>query len=190
MKSSGSKKELSAKQREELLGTLKARFEKNMKRHKGLEWTTVAVRLEASAGKLWSLNEMEETGGEPDVVSHDNKTGEYLFFDCSAETPRDRRSVCYDREGLDSRKEHKPANNAIDMAASMGIEVLTEEQYRKLQELGEFDLKTSSWVTTPADLRKLGGALFGDRRFGRVFIYHNGAQSYYAARAFRGALRV
>ncbi len=187
---SPAKKELLLKQREALLAALKTRFEKNMARHKGLDWAKVAARLEANAAKLWSLNEMEETGGEPDVVGHDKKTGEFIFFDCSAETPRDRRSICYDREGLDSRKEHKPANNAIDMAAAMGIEMLTEEQYRDLQELGEFDLKTSSWLTTPADIRKPGGAIFGDRRFGRVFIYHNGAQSYYGARAFRGALRV
>ncbi len=190
MKSVGTKKELSPAQREELLGALKARFEKNMSRHPDLEWAKIQARLEADPEKLWSLNEMERTGGEPDVVSHDQKTGEFLFFDCSAESPGGRRSVCYDREGLDSRKEHKPENNALDMAAAMGIEILTEEQYRELQKLGPFDTKTSSWVKTPADIRKLGGALFGDRRFGHVFVYHNGAQSYYAARAFRGALRV
>jgi hypothetical protein len=186
----GKKQELSPEQREELLRALKARFEKNMNRHKGVEWAKVEAKLEAKTEKLWSLSEMERTGGEPDVVSHDKKTGEYIFFDCSAESPNGRRSVCYDRDGLDSRKEHKPENNAIDMAAVMGIELLTEEQYRELQKLGNFDTKTSSWLTTPADIRKLGGALFGDRRFGRVFVYHNGAQSYYSARAFRGSLRV
>ena len=187
------KKELSPKQREELLRALKARFEKNMNRHKGLEWAKVQSRIcgmEASAEKLWSLNEMERTGGEPDVVGHDKKTGEYIFFDCSAESPKGRTSVCYDREGLDSRKEFKPKNTAMDMAATMGIELLTEEQYLKLQKLGEFDTKTSSWIATPADIRKLGGALYCDRRYGRVFVGHNGAQSYYAARAFRGSLRV
>jgi hypothetical protein len=184
------KKALSPKQREELLRELKAHFEKNMNRHKGLEWAKVKAKLEANPEKLCSLNEMERTGGEPDVVGHDKKTGEYIFFDCSAETPKDRRSVCYDREGLDSRKEHKPENNAIDMAAAMGIELLTEEQYRDLQKLGDFDTKTSSWVKTPADIRKLGGALYCDRRYGRVFVGHNGAQSYYSARAFRGSLRV
>ena len=184
------KKKLSAEQREELLRTLKARFEKNMDRHKGLEWAKVQSKLEANTEKLWSLNEMEKTGGEPDVVGHNKKTGEYIFYDCSAESPKGRRSVCYDREALESRKEHKPKNSAIDMATAMGIELLTEEQYRELQELGEFDLKTSSWVKTPADIRKLGGALFGDRRFGHVFVYHNGAQSYYSGRAFRGSLRV
>ena len=161
-----------------------------MKRHEGLEWTKVKAKLEANAGKLWSLHEMEKTGGEPDVVGHEKKTGEYLFFDCSPESPKGRVAVCYDREGLDSRKEHKPANNATDMAAAMGIELLTEEQYRALQKLGSFDMKTSSWVKSPADIRKLGGAMFGDRRFGQVFVYHNGAQSYYSARAFRGSLRV
>ena len=185
-----SKKELSPEQREELLRALKARFEKNMNRHKGLEWAKVQAKLEANAEKLWSLNEMERTGGEPDVVGHDKKTGEYIFFDCSAESPKGRTSVCYDREALDSRKEHKPKNSAMDMAAAMGIELLTEEQYRELQKLGDFDTKTSSWVKTPADIRKLGGALFCDRRFGRVFVYHNGAESYYSARAFRGLLRV
>lgn len=189
-KTSSSKKELPPKQREELLGTLKARFEKNMARHKGLEWAKVQAKLEASAGKLWSLSEMERTGGEPDVVGLDKKTGEYLFFDCSPESPKGRVSVCYDREGLDSRKEHKPKDNAIDMATAMGIELLTEEEYQDLQKLGNFDMKTSTWVKAPADVRKLGGALFGDRRFGRVFIYHNGAQSYYSARGFRASLRV
>ena len=184
------RKELSPEQREELLRALKARFERNMNRHKGLEWAKVHAKLEANPEKLWSLGEMERTGGEPDVVDHIESTGEYIFFDCSAESPNGRRSVCYDRDGLDSRKEHKPENNAIDMAAVMGIELLTEEQYRELQKLGNFDTKTSSWVTTPADIRKLGGALFGDRRFGHVFVYHNGAQSYYSARAFRGSLRV
>jgi hypothetical protein len=183
-------KELSPEQREELLSALKARFERNMNRHKSLEWAKVHAKLEANPEKLWSLGEMERTGGEPDVVGHDRRTGEYIFFDCSAESPNGRRSICYDREGLNSRKEHKPENNAIDMAAAMGINLLTEEQYRELQKLGHFDTKTSSWVTTPADIRKLGGALFGDRRFGRVFVYHNGAQSYYGARAFRGSLRV
>jgi hypothetical protein len=190
MKGVKAKKELSAGQREELLRALKARFEKNMNRHEGLEWDTVRAKLEANTEKLWSLSEMERTGGEPDVVGHDQRTGEYIFFDCSAESPKGRTSVCYDREGLDSRKEHKPKDNAIDMAAAMGIELLTEEQYRELQKLGNFDTKTSSWVKTPADIRKLGGALFCDRRFGHVFLYHNGAQSYYSARAFRGSLRV
>ena len=184
------KKNLPPEQREELLGTLKARFEKNMTRHKGLEWAGVQARLESNSEKLWSLDEMEKTGGEPDVVGHNKKTGEYVFYDCSAESPKDRRSLCYDREGLDSRKEHKPENNAIEMAASMGIELLTEEQYRELQKLGNFDLKTSSWVMTPAPIRKLGGALFCDRRYDTVFLYHNGAESYYAARGFRGSLRV
>src|SRR5437667_3054435 len=184
------KKELSPEQREELLRALKARFEKNMNRHKDLEWAKVQAKLQANTEKLWSLHEMERTGGEPDVVAHDKKTGEYIFFDCSAESPDGRRSVCYDREGLDSRKEHKPANNAIDMAAAMGIEVLTEEEYQELQKLGNFDTKSSSWVKTPADIRKLGGALYCDCRYGRVFVGHNGAQSYYSARAFRGSLRV
>src|SRR6266496_568047 len=186
------KKNLSPEQREELLRTLKARFEKNMNRHKDLQWANVQANLDSPAGgeKLWSLNEMERTGGEPDVVGHDKKTGEYIFFDCSAESPNGRRNICYDREGQESRKEHKPENNAIDMAAAMVIELLTEEQYRELQKLGNFDTKTSSWVKAPADIRKLGGGLFGDRRFGRVFVYHNGAQSYYSARAFRGSLRV
>jgi hypothetical protein len=184
------KKELSPEQRKELLNTLKGRFEKNMNRHKGLEWTKLQAKLEANTEKLWSLNEMEKTGGEPDVVGHDKKTGEYIFYDCSAETPKDRRSVCYDREALESRKEHKPKNSAMAMAADMGIELLTEEQYRDLQKLGEFDRKTSSWVRTPADIRKLGGALFCDRRYNTVFVYHNGAESYYAVRAFRGCLKV
>ena len=183
-------KELSPAQREELLAALKARFEKNTTRHPGLEWAKVKARLEANPEKLWSLGEMERTGGEPDVVGQDNKTGDYVFFDCSAESPDGRTSFCYDREALDSRKEHKPKNNVIDAAAAMGIELLTEEQYRELQTLGEFDTKTSSWVQTPADIRKLGGALFGDRRYGRVFIYHNGAQSYYGGRGFRGSLKV
>ena len=180
----------SKKQHEEIVGILKARFEKNMSRHKGLEWAKVQAKLEANAEKLRSLNEMERTGGEPDVISHDKGTGEYIFYDCSAESPKGRRSVCYDREALEARKEHKPENSAIDMAAAMGIELLTEEQYRGLQELGNFDTKTSSWVKTPADIRKLGGALFCDRRYDAVFVYHNGAESYYAARAFRASLRV
>ena len=187
---STNKKDLSPKQREELLRALKARFEKNMNCHKGLEWAQVQAKLEANAEKLWSLNEMERTGGEPDVVGHDKKTGEYLFCDCSAESPKGRRSICYDREALESRKEHKPEDNAIDMAAALGIELLTEEQYRELQELGNFDTKTSSWVKTPSGIRKLGGALFCDRRYDTVFVYHNGAESYYAARGFRGSLRV
>ncbi|HEY2361613.1 MAG TPA: DUF4256 domain-containing protein [Candidatus Angelobacter sp.] len=190
MKGAKTKKELLPKQRQELLIVLKARFEKNMDRHKGLEWAKVQAKLGSNAEKLWSLNEMETTGGEPDVVGHDKKTGEYVFYDCSSESPKERRSVCYDREALDSRKEHKPKNSAMDMAAAMGIELLTEEQYRELQTLGNFDTKTSSWVKAPADMRKLGGALFGDRRFGRVFMYHNGAESYYAGRGFRGSLRV
>jgi Protein of unknown function (DUF4256) len=180
---------MTAKQREELLRTLKARFEKNMNRHKGLEWAEVEARLEANTKKLWSLNEMERTGGEPDVIGHDKKTGEYLFYDCSAESPKDRRSACYDREARESRKEHKPKDSAVEMAAAMGIDLLTEEQYRELQKLGEFDAKTSSWVRTPPDVRALGGALFCDRRYGKVFVYHNGAESYYAARGFRGTLR-
>jgi len=184
------KKELAPEQREELLRALKARFEKNMNRHKGLEWAKIQAKLKAKTEKLWSLNEMERTGGEPDVVGHDKKTGEYIFYDCSAESPKGRRSVCYDREGLESRKEHKPENNAIDMAAAMGIELLTEEQYRELQKLGNFDTKTSSWVKTPSDIRKLGGALCAEFRYGNVFVGHNGAQSYYAVRGFRGSLRV
>ncbi|MBX7157090.1 MAG: DUF4256 domain-containing protein [Verrucomicrobiae bacterium] len=184
------KKELPSKQREELLKILKTRFEKNMSRHKGLEWAKVQVRLEAHSKKLWSLNEMEQTGGEPDVVGHDKKTGEYIFFDCSPESPKGRTSICYDREALESRKEHKPENSVMDMAEAMGVELLTEEQYLDLQKLGNFDTKTSSWVKTPDDIRKLGGALYCDRRYGRVFVGHNGAQSYYSARGFRGALRV
>lgn len=182
--------ELSLEQREELIKALKVRFEKNMNRHKGLEWSKVQAKLEANIEKLWSLNEMEGTGGEPDVVGHDEKTGEYIFYDCSAESPKGRRSFCYDREALESRKNHKPENNAIDMATAMGIELLTEEQYRELQKLGNFDLKTSSWVQTPANIRKLGGAIFCDRRYDTVFVYHNGAESYYAARGFRGSVRV
>ncbi len=181
---------MKAKERDELLGTLQARFESNMSRHKGLEWSEVRARLEASAGKLRSLHEMERTGGEPDVIARDSKTGEYVFYDCSAESPKGRRSVCYDRAALESRKEHKPGNNAVDMAADMGIDLLTEEQYRELQKLGEFDTKTSSWVKTPPGIRKLGGAIFCDCRYRTVFVYHNGAESYYAARGFRGSLRV
>jgi hypothetical protein len=184
------KKDLSPKQREELLRTLKTRFEENMNRHKGLEWAKILAKLEASPEKLRSLSEMERTGGEPDVVGQDNKTGEYLFYDCSAESPKARRSACYDREALDARKENKPAANAVEMAASMGIELLTERQYRELQKLGEFDTKTSSWVKTPSEIRRLGGAVFCDRRYNTVFLYHNGAESYYAARGFRGVLRI
>jgi hypothetical protein len=184
------KGKLSPEQLEELLIQLKSRFEKNMGRHPGLEWTEVQERLETQDEKAWSLHQMEITGGEPDVVGHDAKTGEYLFFDCAAESPAGRRNVCYDREALESRKEHKPLNNAMDMAAGMGIELLTEEQYRELQKLGKFDAKTSSWVSTPDRIRKLGGALFCDRRYDTVFVYHNGAESYYASRGFRGALRV
>src|SRR5262245_47706302 len=183
-------KKLSPQQREELLGALKARFEKNMNRHKGVEWSKVQAKLEANPEKLWSLNEMERTGGEPDVVAFDKKTGEYSFYDCSVESAKDRRSICYDREALEARKENKPKDSAINMAAAMGIEILTEEQYRALQKLGNFDLKTSSWVKTPPDIRKLGGAIFCDRRYNQVFLYHNGADSYYAARAFRGLLSV
>jgi hypothetical protein len=190
MKSAKTKKELSAKEREELLQTLKARFEKNMNRHQGLAWAKVEARLASKAEKLWSLNEMEKTGGEPDVVGQDKKTGEFIFRDCSAESPNGRRSVCYDREALASRKEHKPENSALGMAGDMGIEILSEAQYQELQKLGSFDAKTSSWVATPADIRKLGGALYGDFRYGRVFIGHNGAESYYAARGFRGSLTV
>jgi hypothetical protein len=185
-----SKKELSYKQREELLSVLKARFEKNMTRHKGLDWAKVQAKLESNAGKLRSLQLMEETGGEPDAAGLDKKTGEYIFYDCSAESPRDRRSLCYDGEALESRKEHKPADSAMEMAAAMGIEILTEEQYRELQQHGSFDTKTSSWIKTPANIRNLGGALFCDRRYDTVFVYHNGAESYYAARGFRGSLRV
>ena len=184
------KKKLSAEQRSALLSTLKARFEKNLNRHKGLEWASVQAKLEANTEKLWSINEMEMTGGEPDVVGTDKKTSEYIFYDCSAESPKGRRSICYDHEALESRKEHKPENSAIEMAAAMGIELLSEEQYRDLQKLGEFDLKTSSWIKTSVDVRKLGGALFCDRRYDTVFTYHNGAESYYAARGFRGSLKV
>lgn len=183
-------KELSPEQRKELLATLRGRFEKNMSRHKGLEWAKVLARLEANAGKLWSLSEMERTGGEPDVVGLNKKTGEYIFYDCSAESPKGRRSLCYDGEALESRKEFKPKDSAVNMAAAMGIELLSEDEYGELQKLGEFDLKTSSWLKTPAEVRRLGGAIFGDRRYDRVFTYHNGAESYYAARGFRGAVRV
>jgi hypothetical protein len=184
------KKELSPKQREELLKVLKARFEKNLNRHKGLDWAKVQTRLEAKPEKLWSLSEMERTGGEPDVVGHDKKSGEFIFFDCSEQSPKGRVSFCYDREALDSRKEHKPKNCVVDAAAEMGIELLTEEEYFALQKLGEFDTKSSSWIATPADIRKLGGAIYGDRRYGRVFIGHNGAESYYQGRGFRGSFRV
>lgn len=184
------KKELSAEQGKELLAVLKNRFEKNMDRHKGVAWANVQTKLEANAEKLWSLNEMEITGGEPDVAEYDETTGEYIFYDCSAESPKGRRSFCYDREALEKRKEFKPGNTAVDMAAEMGIDLLTEEQYRKLQQFGNFDLKTSSWVKTPADIRKLGGAIFCDRRYNTVFTYHNGAESYYAVRGFRGLLKV
>lgn len=185
-----SNKKISSTQSDELLKTLKARFEKNKNRHKSIEWAKVQARLEANPDRLWSLNEMERTGGEPDVVGFDKKTGEFIFFDCSAESPKGRRNICYDREGLESRKEHRPDGSAIEMATEMGIELLTEEQYRELQKLGEFDTKTSSWVRTPPEIRKLGGALFCDRRYGTVFLYHNGAQSYYGVRAFRGSLKV
>jgi hypothetical protein len=184
------KKELSPKQREELLKILKSRFEKNMNRHKGLDWAKVQARLEANPEKLWSLQEMERTGGEPDVVGYDKKSGEFVFFDCSAESPKGRVSLCYDREALDSRKEHKPKNSVVEMAEAMGVALLTEEEYFALQKLGEFDLKTSSWIKTPPDIRKLGGALYCDRRYGRVFVGHNGAQSYYSGRGFRAAVRV
>lgn len=184
------KKEPTPKQSEELLKTLKARFEKNMNRHKGIAWAHVQAKLETDPGKLWSLNEMENTGGEPDVVGFDKKTGEYIFYDCSPESPKDRRSICYDHEALEKRKEHKPENSAVEMAKDMGIELLTEEEYRELQKLGKFDTKTSSWVKTPSEIRKLGGAIFCDRRYDHVFVYHNGAESYYAARGFRGSLRV
>jgi hypothetical protein len=186
----GNNKELSSEQRGELLRALKARFEKNMNRHPGLEWARVEAKLEANPDKLWSLYEMERTGGEPDVVGQDDKTGETIFYDCSAESPKGRTNVCYDREALDARKEHKPANSALDLAAAMGIEILTEEQYRALQQLGKFDTKTSSWLKTPAEIRKLGGAIFADRRYNHVFVYHNGADSYYGARSFRGSLKV
>jgi hypothetical protein len=181
---------MKAEQCAKLLRTLKARFEKNMNRHESIKWAKVQAKLDTGTQRLWSLNEMERTGGEPDVVGYDKKTGEYIFYDCSAESPKGRRSVCYDRDGLESRKEHKPKNSAIDMATAMGIELLTEEQYRELQTLGQFDTKTSSWLKTPSDIRKLGGAIFGDFRYGNVFVYHNGAQSYYAARGFRGSLKV
>ena len=184
------KRKLSAEQSKELLNTLKTRFEKNMQRHKGIAWASVQAKLEASPEKLWVLDEMEITGGEPDVVGYDKKTDEYIFFDCSAESPKGRRSLCYDREALDARKEHKPKDSAVDLAAAMGIELLTEEQYRMLQQLGEFDLKTSSWIKTPDNIRELGGAIFCDRRYDTVFVYHNGAESYYAARGFRGSLKV
>ena len=184
------RQQLPPDQREALLRTLKARFEKHMNRHHGLQWPAVQARLEANPEKLWSLHEMERTGGEPDVVGFDKKTGEYIFYDCSAESPKGRRNVCYDQEGLESRKSFKPENNAIDMAAAMSIEILTEEQYRELQKLGDFDTKTSSWLKTPSDIRKLGGALFADRRYGHVFVYHNSAPSYYSVRAFRGSLRI
>jgi hypothetical protein len=185
-----SKKKLSSEEAKELLSILEARFEKNMNRHKGLEWAKVQAKLQANAEKLWSINEMEKTGGEPDVVAHDKKTGEFIFYDCAAESPKGRRSICYDHEALEARKEHKPENSAIQMAADMGVEILTEARYRELQKLGKFDSKTSSWIETPADIRKLGGAIFADYRYGHVFIYHNGAESYYAARGFRGSLRV
>jgi len=190
MKGAATPKALSPAQRAVLLGALQARFGKNMHRHPGLEWTRVKVRLEANAAKLWSLNEMERTGGEPDVVGLDKNTGEYVFFDCSPQSPEGRTSLCYDREALEARKKFKPKNSALGLAAAMGVELLTEEQYRELQQLGEFDTKSSSWVLAPVEMRKLGGALFGDRRFGRVFLYHNGAESYYSGRGFRGSLRV
>ncbi|GAA4755329.1 DUF4256 domain-containing protein [Flavisolibacter ginsenosidimutans] len=187
---SSNRKDLSPKQREELLSILKNRFEKNDQRHKGFQWAQVQAKLEANPQKLWSLNEMENTGGEPDVVGYDKKTGEYIFYDCSAESPKDRRSLCYDREALDARKENKPKDNAVDVATAMGVELLTEEQYRELQTFGAFDTKTSSWIKTPEAIRKLGGAIFCDRRYNTVFTYHNGAESYYAARGFRGVLKV
>lgn len=190
MRKTEAKQELSSEQREELLSVLKGRFEKHMSRHKGLAWTKIQTKLEADTKKLWSLHEMERTGGEPDVIGYDKETDEHVFCDCSEESPKGRRSLCYDREALESRKEHKPADSATNMAAAMGIELLSEKQYRELQQVGDFDMKTSSWVKTPSDIRKLGGALFCDFRFGHVFLYHNGAESYYAARGFRGALRV
>ena len=184
------KKKLSPEQSKEIFSVLKTRFEKNMNRHKGFEWAKIQARLEVNPEKLWSIDDMEVTGGEPDVVGHDKKSGEYIFYDCSAESPKERRSLCYDREALDARKEHKPKNSAMDMAAEMGIKLLTEQEYRDLQKLGEFDLKTSSWIETPDAIRERGGALFCDRRYDHVFVYHNGAESYYAARGFRGSLRV
>ncbi|PKN88445.1 MAG: DUF4256 domain-containing protein [Chloroflexi bacterium HGW-Chloroflexi-8] len=190
MSSITTKKDLSSKQQEDLLKVLKARFEKNMSRHKDLEWAKVLAKLETSLEKLWSLNEMETTGGEPDVVGYDEKTSEYIFYDCSVETPKERRNICYDQEALESRKEFKPKESAVGMAKVMGIEILTEDQYRQLQKLGKFDLKTSSWLETPAEIRKLGGAIFADRRYDHVFVYHNGAESYYGSRGFRGSLRV
>ncbi len=189
-KLNSNKKKLPAELQQELLSVLKARFEKNMNRHRGLDWTKLQSKLEKNAEKLWSLDEMESTGGEPDVVGYDKKTGEYIFYDCAAESPAGRRSVCFDQEALEKRKEHKPKNSAMNMAAEMGIAILTEEQYRELQQLGKFDTKTSSWIATPSAIRKLGGALFADYRYGTVFVYHNGAESYYAARGFRGSLRV
>jgi hypothetical protein len=186
----GTKKQLSAEQSSALLKILKTRFEENMNRHKGLDWDKIEAKLKADTDKLWSLSEMERTGGEPDVVGHDAKTGEFIFYDCSPETPKERRSICYDQQALDSRKEHKPKDSAMNVAAEIGIELLTEDQYRELQQLGSFDLKTSSWIKTPADIRKLGGALYCDRRYNTVFLYHNGAESYYAVRGFRGCLRV
>lgn len=188
--SKSTKNKLSSAQREAILTALKTRFENNMKRHKGLVWDKVQAKLESNAEKLWSLNEMERTGGEPDVIGYDKKSGEYIFYDCSAESPTGRRSICYDHEALEKRKEHKPENSAVQMAADMGIDLLTEEQYRELQKLGKFDTKTSSWIKTPSDIRKLGGAIFADFRYGNVFVYHNGAESYYAARGFRGSLKV
>ena len=190
MNTAPTKRELSAAKRQDLLKALKMRFEKNMDRHQGLDWSKVEARLESNPAKLWSLNEMEITGGEPDVIGHDKKSGEYIFFDCSPESPKGRAGGCYDREGLESRKEHKPKHNCVDLAAAMGVELLTEEEYRDLQKLGEFDTKSSSWLKAPSEMRKLGGALFGDRRFGRVFVYHTGAQSYYSGRGFRASLRV
>jgi hypothetical protein len=190
MKNTVNKKKLSRDENEALLVILKERFENNMNRHKGLEWIDIEAKLKTNAEKLWSLNEMEKTGGEPDIVGRDKKTGEYIFYDCSAESPKGRRSICYDHEALESRKEHKPENSAVQMASDMGVEVLSEQQYRELQKLGKFDMKTSSWIETPADIRKLGGAIFADFRYGHVFIYHNGAESYYAARGFRGSIRI
>jgi len=189
-KTNSNKNKLSAEERDKLLKVLKARFEKHMNRHKGIDWAKVQAKLEANTGKLWSLNAMETTGGEPDVVGYDKKKDEYIFYDCAAESPKGRRSICYDPEALESRKEHKPENSAIEMAADMGVEILTEEEYRELQKLGDFDTKTSSWILTPSEIRKRGGAIFADRRYNQVFVYHNGAESYYAGRSFRGSLRV